>query len=453
MMPRTFDMPGPRVRAPPVQSQWRRDNRMQKYMRWSAILAVLVLVLAACQNGGGGTDPSPGDNGNGNGNGDGGAAEQCDADEFGCVEVAEGEPIILGTALVISGPNSTLGLDTQYGAQVAAELRNEEGGVLGRQIEFDFQDDGCSAEGGTAAARALVSNPQVVAVIGTSCSSAGVPAAEITSEAGYTMVSPSNTAPSLTAEDTHQPFSARTAHNDSVQGAAMAEYACTELGAESAATIHDGSPYAEQLQQVFADEFQEQCGGTITVQEAITVGQTDFSALLESIGADAPDLLYYPIFVAEAALVTQQAAQTPGLENTQLAGADAAFTQDFVDAAGGTAEGMIMSGPDLEFAGSFYEETFKPKYTEISGEAQPIQVFHAHAFDAVNIVLAAIEEVGIEEGGTLYIPRTALRDAVLGTSGHEGITGTLTCTETGDCADPAISVSEVQDGEFVRIWP
>jgi branched-chain amino acid transport system substrate-binding protein len=422
---------------------------MQKYMRWSAILAVLVLVLAACDTGGNGASPSPGDNGNGNGS----AAEVCDNDEFGCVEIGEGEDIILGTALVITGPNATLGLDTQYGAQVAAEMRNDEGGVFDRNIAFDFQDDGCSAEGGTAAARALVSNPQVVAVIGTSCSSAGVPAAEITSEAGYTMISPSNTAPSLTAEGTHQPFYARTAHNDSVQGAAMAEYACTELGAESAATIHDGSPYAEQLQQVFADEFQEQCGGTITIQEAITVGQTDFSALLEGIGADAPDLLYYPIFVAEAALVTQQAAQTPGLANTQLAGADAAFTQDFIDAAGGTAEGMILSGPDLEFAGSFYEEEFKPKYTEITGEAQPIQVFHAHAFDAVNIVLAAIEEVGIEEGGTLYIPRTALRDAVLATSGFEGITGSLTCTETGDCADPAISVSRVEGNSFNRIWP
>jgi branched-chain amino acid transport system substrate-binding protein len=426
---------------------------MQKYMRWSAILAVLVLVLAACTDNGTGASPGDTPAATDDANGDGSAAEVCDADEFGCVEIGEGEPIILGTSLVISGPNSTLGLDTQYGAQVAAAFANEDGGLFGREIDFDFQDDGCSAEGGTASARALVSNPEVVAVIGTSCSSAGVPAAEITSEAGITMVSPSNTAPSLTAEGTHQAFYARTAHNDSVQGAAMAQYACEEMGAETAATIHDGSPYAEQLQQVFADEFVEQCGGTITVQEAITVGQTDFSALLESIGADAPDLLYYPIFVAEAALVTQQAARTPGLENTQLAGADAAFTQDFIDAAGGTAEDMILSGPDLEFAGSFYEEEFKPKYTEISGEAQPIQVFHAHAYDAVNIVLAAIEEVGIEEMGTLYIPRTALRDAVLATSGFEGITGSLSCTPTGDCADPSISVSRVEGNSFVRFWP
>ena len=66
---------------------------------------------------------------------------------------------------------------------------------------------------------------------------------------------------------------------------------------------------------------------------------------------------------------------------------------------------------------------------------------------------AAIEEVAFEDGGTTYIPRTALKEAFFATEGFEGITGTLTCDENGDCADAKISVSEVQDGEFVRIWP
>jgi hypothetical protein len=35
----------------------------------------------------------------------------------------------------------------------------------------------------------------------------------------------------------------------------------------------------------------------------------------------------------------------------------------------------------------------------------------------------------------------------------EGITGNITCEDNGDCADPAISISQVQDGDFVRIWP
>ena len=154
---------------------------MQKYMRWSAILVVLMLVLAACQSDDPGTDASEEPDESvaaesmGDGNGDGSAAD-CDADEFGCIELAEGDPLIIGTALVITGANESLGLDSQYGAEVARTLKPE---IAGHTVEFNHQDDGCSTEGGTAAARALVSEENIAGVIGTSCSSAGIPAAEI----------------------------------------------------------------------------------------------------------------------------------------------------------------------------------------------------------------------------------------------------------------------------------
>lgn len=418
---------------------------MQKYWRWSAIAAVLMLVLAACDMGG---TSSPG---TGNG-GDADAA--CEADEFGCVEVADGEPIRLGTALVITTADADLGQDSQYGAVVAGDLRNDEGGIKGHLIEWDHQDDECAPEGGTTAARALVADPTIAAVIGTSCSGAGVPAAQITSDAGVTMVSPSNTAPSLTAPETREPFYGRTAHNDTVQGAAMAQFACEELGVTSAATVHDGSPYAEQLQQVFADQFVEQCDGEITTQEAVAPTDTDFRTVLTTIAAGNPELIYYPIFTAGGALMTQQARETQGLEDVELAGADGMQSQTFLESAGAAGDGVYTSGPDLAFENTFYQDTFLPAYYELCGCDATLSVFHAHAFDAATIVLNAIEEVSIEgDDGTLYIPRTALRDAVFATEGHDGVTGTITCDENGDCADPKISVSLIGDGAYERIWP
>ena len=69
------------------------------------------------------------------------------------------------------------------------------------------------------------------------------------------------------------------------------------------------------------------------------------------------------------------------------------------------------------------------------------------------MLLNAVESVAQQgEDGTLIIGRQALRDAVAATAGYEGITGTLTCSEFGDCADARISVSHVEDGEFVRVW-
>jgi branched-chain amino acid transport system substrate-binding protein len=426
---------------------------MQKYMRWSAILVVLMLVLAACSSDGGGEtseEPEASASAGESAGAGGGTAADCDADEFGCVEIAEGDPLTIGTALVITGANESLGLDSQWGTEVAREMRPE---IAGHTVEFNHQDDGCSAEGGTAAGTALAAEENIAAVIGTSCSSAGIPVAEILSAEGIMVVSPSNTAPSLTAPDSHEPFYARTAHNDSIQGAAMAQFACEVLGVTTAATIDDGSPYADQLAAVFAEEFPAQCDGTITIEEAVTVGDTDFSGVLANIAADSPEFLYFPIFVAEGALITQQARETDGLEDTILGGADGILTPDWLEAAGDAAEGAVLSGPDLAFAGDFYADEFLPAYTEISGEETTISVFHAHAFDAYNMLADAMEEVAFEDGGTTYIPRTALRDAFMATSGHEGITGSLTCDENGDCADARISVSEVQNGEFVRIWP
>lgn len=428
---------------------------MQKQLRWTAILAVMLLALAACTNTGGTSQSASGSAAASSGGAGAGDPEAvCAADEFGCVEVADGDDIVLGTALVITTADADLGQDSQYGAHIAGDLRNDDGGIKGHMISWDDQDDQCSAEGGTTAARALVADPQIAAVIGTSCSGAGVPAAQITSEAGVTMVSPSNTAPSLTDPATHEPFYARTAHNDKVQGAAMATFACEVLGVTSAATVHDGSPYAEQLQQVFADEFESQCGGTITAQEAVAPTDTDFRTLLTTIAAGNPELIYYPIFTAGGALMTQQARETAGLEDVDLAGADGMQSQTFLSTAGAAADGVYTSGPDLAFTNTFYQDTFLPAYYELCGCDATLSVFHAHAFDAASIVLDAIDEVSLEgSDGTLFIPRTALRDAVFATSGYEGITGNLTCDENGDCADPKISVSQIEGGAYERIWP
>jgi branched-chain amino acid transport system substrate-binding protein len=428
---------------------------MRKFLRWSAVSTAMLLVLAACTPAGSAESASESVAESAAASLD--PAAVCDEDEFGCVEVAPGDPIVLGTALVITTADADLGKDSQLGAEVAGVLKNEAGGIRGHDIDWDFQDDQCSAEGGTTAARLLVADPQIAAIIGTSCSSAGVPAAQISSEVGVLMVSPSNTAPSLTGADTREPFYARTAHNDKVQGAAMATFACDVLEVTKAATVHDGSPYSQQLQQVFADEFVAQCGGEITAQEAVAPTDTDFRTVLATIAATGPELIYYPIFTAGGAGMTVQARENPDLDGVELAGADGMQSQNFLSVAGAAADGLYTSGPDLNFPGSFYEETFKPAYYELCGNAcggKTLSVFHAHAFDAANLVFEAIDEVALEGAdGTLYIPRTALRDAFFATSGYAGITGTLTCDEFGDCADPKIAVSLIEGGTYTAIWP
>jgi len=113
---------------------------------------------------------------------------------------------------------------------------------------------------------------------------------------------------------------------------------------------------------------------------------------------------------------------------------------------------MYASGPDLSFGNELYDRllaTYQEKYG-----TDPTAPFHAHAYDATTMVLDAIKKVAVvEDDGTLHIGRQALVDELFSTSGYTGITGTLTCDEYGDCADPKIAVNQVQDAEFVPIWP
>jgi branched-chain amino acid transport system substrate-binding protein len=231
----------------------------------------------------------------------------------------------------------------------------------------------------------------------------------------------------------------------------MADFAYNVIGVTTAATIHDGGPYTEQLQQVFQDAFTE-LGGEITGTEAVDPEATDVSGQLTSLAAGSPEFLFFPIFTQAGGQVARQAGETEGLEDTILAGADGLLSPSFIEAAGAeNVEGMYLSGPQADF-GDRYQNEFLPAYSDVSGEEEPIAAFHAHAYDAYNIIADAIEAVGIEEDGTLYIPRTALRDHIGELADYDGLTGVLTCNENGDCANSTITVREVREGEFVPIW-
>lgn len=391
------------------------------------------------------------------------AAASCECtDPKGCVTVAASDPVRVGWMMVVSGADATLGLDSRFGVEIAAEDR---GTIAGHPIELVGEDDLCSAEGGQTASQKMSADGQLVAVVGTSCSSAARAAIPVMCGAGIPMISASNTAPDLTAEDRPADYWCymRTAHNDKVQGAAMAEFAYAQ-GYRKAATVHDGSLYAEQLQQVFADKFKE-LGGEIVTQEAVDPQATDMKPMLTRVAALSPDFMYLPIFVAAGGQVVRQAKEVPGMENVALAGADGIFSPDFLRAAGDAALGMYHSSPDFSLFGDAYP-AFLEKY-KAKEPAAPLSAFHAHAYDAFSIIANSVEAVAQKcDDGSLVIGKQALVDSMMSTANFTGITGNLTCTATGDCADPKIAVYETmnadadawnpgaaEDSNPKKIWP
>ena len=411
------------------------------------LVAVLAMVLSACA-----APAAPaGDSGAAADSG-GAAAMEC-TDAIGCIELADGDPINVGAMLTISGATAFLGEDSRGGVELAIDDRGGE--MLGHPIDLTVEDSLCSAEGGQTAAQKIASDPTIVGVVGTNCSSAAAAALPIISSAGLVLISPSNTAPSLTDADAEaggiwQPGYYRTAHNDLFQGRVAAEYAYNELGARTLATIHDGSPYADGLQAVAADVF-AQLGGEVTFQGAVNVGDTDMRPILTEIASNPPDVLYFPIFEPESNFIAAQAKETPGLEDTILMSADGSLVDSFPENTGEAAVGMYLSGPYV--AGDTYSE-FLGKWDAKFGGSPP-SGFHAHAYDATNMLLNAVEQVAqVGDDGSVLIGRQALRDALSSVSEYQGLTGVLTCNETGDCATgEALGIYEIGQAEVDGNWP
>ena len=378
-------------------------------------------------------------------------------DELGCVEVGPDDPIVIGAMLSISGATSFYGEDSLGGIEIA--INGRDGMLLGREITLVVEDELCSAEGGQSAAQRIAADETIVGIIGTTCSGAAQGAMPIISNAGMLMISSSNTSPALTNDDTdaggtYLPGYFRTAHNDLFQGSMGARYAFEVLMAQSVATIHDGDPYTEGLAVVMADTFAEM-GGDVVFQGAVSKGDTDMTAILTEIAASGPDVVYLPVFVPESEFLTSQIRTTPGLEDAVVMTADGSFSSGFAQNSGTAAIGVVMTGPYV--AGETYDEFLVAWDDQIGG--QPPSGFHAHAYDAANILMNAVESVAEEmDDGTLMIGRQAMRDAVAAVENYEGLTGSLTCQEEspylGDCATgTALAVFEIGEDEVMGAWP
>ena len=374
---------------------------------------------------------------------------------LGAVTLEEDEAInirLLATATVAP----TLGVVTRQGARFAVE---DMGAIRGRQIELDDSfDTMCSPEGGRAGALEVVADPQVAGIIGTNCSAAAVAASPVISDAGFVMISPSNTSPRLTsdlagnANADYHPGYFRTASNDLHQARALSDFVYNQLGLRRVATVHDGDPYTSALVAAFADAFSD-LGGEVPAEAEIEKGTTDMTDVLEEFAAAGPDAIFFPLFFAEGSVFAEQAQIFEGLEETILISAAALLVSAFL----GTpqSEGMYFAGPESDFGSNVNEVTGRRGEQVLAAyEARhggfPESPYWAHTYDATTILLSAIEAVAVEEDNRLFIDREALREKV-GETAMSGLIGTVSCDEFGDCGTGRMNIYHHMDTDVTDV--
>jgi branched-chain amino acid transport system substrate-binding protein len=367
-------------------------------------------------------------------------------DDLGCLEILPGEPVKIGALQALSGNLSLQGVELLRCTELA--LDDWGGELLGHPIELQTADSMCSGEGGITAALKVAADPQLVGLIGPSCSGAAASAMGVVSEAGLVMIAGSCSAPSLTSVGGEpgtdwQPGFLRTAQNDALVGRSAATFALQVLGVRMAATIHDGDAYTRGLTDTFERAFSE-LGGDVVLAAAVNKGDTDMRPVLVAVAASGAELVFLPVFRMEGDYLVQQAREVEGMEEVTLLSAEGLYFDAFVQAVGEAGVGMYFTAP-VKPEGPAYD-AFVTSYETRYGEPPAHTPYHAHVYDAANLLLRAIEAVAVlEEDGTLHIGRQALRNELYTTSGYEGLTGSLACDQYGDCGVAKFKVVRLDD--------
>lgn len=361
-------------------------------------------------------------------------------DPLGCIHVAPGEPLKIGVLQALSGEVASLGNEQIRGIELALAERSNN--ILGHPVSLRIEDTGCSSEGGANAVLKIIADPETIAILGTTCSSAAASASKAMSAAGLSMVSGNNSAPFLTSIGGKKaPFWQegyfRTAPNEEDAGRTAAIYAFKRLSIRKAATINDGDIYSQGLTEGFEAAFTE-LGGEITLATSISKGDEEMEPVLTAVVNSEARLLFFPLFQPEGNHILFQAKQIPAFSEIVLMSDGALLEQSFIDAAGERGIGMYFVGPSYHkgHAVDILNEKYALKY-----KSPPSASYYQSSFDAANLLFEAIEQVAlIENNGTLHIGQRAIRNALYATKDFNGITGYLSCDSFGDCAIPRFHV-------------
>ena len=364
---------------------------------------------------------------------------------LGAVEIGADEAVQIRSLLSITVVPS-LGAALRQGCELAVA---DFGSIHGHAVDLGESVDAmCSPEGGRAGAEQIAADPQVLGLIGTSCSAAAVAASPVISEAGLVMISPSNTSPLLTSDlagnanpDYHAGYF-RVSNNDLYQARAVADFAYGELGLRRMAAVDDGDPYTSALVGAFASAFRA-IGGEVPVASTIDKGATDMTSVLAEFAEAGPDGIFFPLFEGEGTPFAEQARAFDGLEGVTLITGAALLVSEFL----GTpqSEGMYFAGPETDLGSNVNESTGKSAAEVLAAfestyGGPPTSPYWAHAYDATTVLLSAIESAAGEDGGTLRVDRAALREELGATEGFQGLIGALSCDGFGDCGTGRVNI-------------
>ncbi|NML19104.1 branched-chain amino acid ABC transporter substrate-binding protein [Azohydromonas caseinilytica] len=347
----------------------------------------------------------------------------------------------IGHVAATSGPAAHLGKDNENGVRMAIDELNAKGvSIGGKKARFELlaEDDAGDPKQGTAAAQKLV-DAKVNGVVGHLNSGTAIPASRIYSDAGIPQIAPSVTNPRYTAQGYKTTF--RMVANDAQLGGTLGRYAVQQLKAKSIVVIDDRTAFGQGL----ANEFEKGAkgaGGNIVKREFTNDKATDFTAILTSVKAAKPDVIFFGGMDAVAGPMLRQMKQL-GI-NAKFMGGDGVCTAELPKlAAGSLADNVVTCAVagGVEASQKATMDKFRADFKKKFGSE--VQIYSPYTYDATMVMADAMVKAGSADPAK-YLP-------VLAGISHKGVTGNIAFDSKGDIKDGALTLYTYRGGQRAEL--
>lgn len=358
---------------------------------------------------------------------------------------AQGEPIKIGSFLAVTGQGAFLGDPSKKVLEHFIEEKNAMGGVLGRQIELVLYDSRTDAKEAVNFVRRLTTQDKVDVIIGGNTTGETMAVIPFIEQAGIPFVSLGGGSVII---DPVKPLVFKTVHTDRISVQSILDHA-KSLGQSKVAVLSGSGGFDQSCRTNLLDLVQDY-GIEILADEQHGSGDTDMTAQMTNIRRVAPDLIIYCGFGAPSSIVAKNHKQL--IADIPLYMTVGAASRDFINGADGAAEGVFVTGSAVMVAEMLADDdpqaavsqAFITSYRAAFGE-EPSS-FAGHAYDALLVVLDAIERAG-------SVDPEALRSAIEGTDELAGINGIykMNATDHMGLGPQSLILTKVENGRFIPV--
>ena len=353
------------------------------------------------------------------------------------------ETIKIGAILAETGPASFLGAPEAKTARMLVEQLNAKGGIRGKKIELIIKDSGASPEKAVSFVKQLIDEEKVLAIIGPSTSGETMRIKGICEENKMILVS------CAAAEVIVKPVAKyvfKTPQKDS-QAITWIYNTMQTMGIKRIGVVSGNTGFGTAGKKQLSD-LAPAAGIEILISEVYDKRATDLTDILAKVKARNVQAVVNWSIVPAQSIVAKNMKQI-GL-NVPLFQSHGFGNIKYAEQAGKAGDGIIFPAGRLLIVDDLpadhpqkavlakYKKDYESKYNE------PVSTFGGHAYDALMIVVKAVERAGTD-------PK-AVRKAIENMRGFVGTGGifNFSAKDHNGLGLGAFEMLTVKDGTFVR---